>query len=155
MRPRCPTAAVLLACACAVLSVGCGGGAEEKNAYVEDVQAAQRTFVTRFEQVRKRLTTTSTLAQDQATLASFETITQRFATALEKVQPPEVVRAEHGRLVAAVAGYGADVGRARSQLRAASTEDRSIVRTQLSSSVAGTQEKIAKAVGDINAAIRE
>ena len=153
MRLPCPTAAVLLACT--VLGAGCGGDAEEKNAYVEDVQAAQRTFVTRFEQVRKRLTTTSTLAQDQATLEDFQTITERFATTLEKVQPPNEVRTEHGRLVAVIAGYGADVGRARMRLRTASTEDRTIVRTELSSAVAGTQEKIAKAVGDINAALRD
>ncbi len=140
---------------CAALAAGCGGGAEQKNAYVEDVQRAQRTFVTRFEQVRKRLTTTSTLVQDQATLANFQAITERFAATLEKVQPPADVRVEHDRLVAAVAGYGADVGRARARLRAASVEDRSIVRTELSSAVEGTQEKIAKAVGDINAALRQ
>ncbi len=141
---------------CAALAAGCGGGAEQKNAYVEDVQRAQRTFVTRFEQVRKRLTTTSTLVQDQATLANFQAITERYAATLEKVQPHADVPEQHDRLVAAVAGYGADVGRARARaLRAASVEDRSIVRTELSSAVEGTQEKIAKAVGDINAALRQ
>ncbi len=154
MRHRRPTAAVLVTCAALVAGCG-GGGAEEKNAYVDDVQAARRTFVTRFEQVRKRLTTTSTLVQDQATLADFQNVTQRFATTLEKMQPPEAARAEHDRLVAVVAGYGADVGRARERLRAASTEDRAVVRTQLSSAVGRTQERIAKAVGDINAALRE
>lgn len=153
MRPRRPTAALLLACA--ALAAGCGAGAEAENAYVDEVQAAQRTFVTRFEQVRKRLTPTSTLAQDQATLADFQRVTRRFTTTLEKVQPPEVARAEHDRLVTVVAGYGADVGRARERLRGASIEDRSAVRTQLSSAVEGTQEQIVKAVGDVNAALRE
>jgi len=152
MRPHRLIAALLLACA--ALVSGCGGG-EEKNAYVDDVQAAQRTFATRFEQARKRLTATSTLAQDRATLGDFQTITRRFATTLEELQPPDAVRAEHARLVAAIEGYGADVGRARAKLRSGTSEDRSAVRTELSSAVEGTQERIARAVGDINAGLRE
>lgn len=153
MRPQRLIAALLLACA--VLAAGCGGGAEEKNAYVDEVQAAQRTFATRFEQVRTRLTATSTLVQDRATLGDFQAITQRFATTLEELQPPEAVRDEHARLVAAIEGYGADVGRARAKLRSGTSVDRSAVRTELSSAVEGTQEQIVKTVGDINAGLRE
>jgi len=152
MRLRRPLAALLLALA--GLAVGCGGGAGEKNAYVEDVQAAQRMFVTRFDQVRKRLTATSTLAQDRATLGDFGTATGTFVTALKRVKAPAAVREQHRRLIAAVVAYQREVERAAVRLRSGSSQDRARVRTELSSSVEGTQARIAGAIGDINAGLR-
>ena len=153
MRLRRPTAAVLLACA--AVGAGCGGDADSKNAYVDDVQRAQRSFVTRFDQVRERLTATSTLAQDRATLGDFGTATAAFVTALGRVTPPEDVRAEHERLVAAVKEYERQVERAASRLRGGSVQDRAQVRTELSSGVGSTQARIATAIEEINAGLRD
>lgn len=153
MRLRRPTAAVLLACA--AVSAGCGGDAEQKNAYVDEVQRAQRTFVTRFDQVRKRLKATSTLDQDRATLGDFGTATRTFVTALGEAKPPPDVRAQHGRLVAAVKEYQRQVERAASRLRGGSAQDRAQVRTELSSGVGATQGRIATAIDEINAGLRD
>ena len=144
----------LLACL-ATLAAGCGGGGEAKNAYVEDVQVAQRTFVARFEQVRGRLTATSTLEQDRATLGDFGKATAGFVAALRRVTPPAEVREEHGRLVAAVLAYERQVEGAAKRLGGGSTQDRARVRTELSSSVERTQAQIAKAVGEINRGLRD
>ena len=152
MRLRHPIVALLLACA--ALAAGCGGDAEGKNAYVDDVQAAQRTFVTRFDQVRRRLTATSTLPQDRATLASFAQITGRFNATLARIEPPAGVRTQHRALVAVIARLERQFERGRARLQRGSDVDRSVVRTQLSSSVDGTQAEVSKAVADINAALR-
>ena len=152
MRPRHPIVALLLACA--ALAAGCGGDAEGKNAYVDDVQAAQRTFVTRFDQVRRRLTATSTLPQDRATLASFAQATGRFNATLARIEPPAGVRTQHRALVAVIARLERQFERGRARLQRGSDVDRSVVRTQLSSSVDGTQAEVSKAVADINAALR-
>lgn len=153
MRSR-RAAGALLACL-ATLTVGCGGGAEAKNAYVEDVQVAQRAFVARFEQVRGRLTATSTLEQDRATLGDFGKATAGFVAALRGVTPPAEVREEHGRLVAAVLAYEREVERAGKRLSGGSAQERARVRTELSSSVERTQAQIAKAVGEINRGLRD
>ena len=152
MRFPCPVLALLVACA--ALAAGCGGDSEAKNAYVDEVQAAQRSFVTRFDQVRKRLTATSTLAQDRATLAQFAQITGRFNTALAGIEPPAGVRARHRALVAVIARSEQQFGAARSRLQRGSDADRAGVRTQLSSSVDDTQTQVSKAVADINAGLR-
>lgn len=153
MRPSRLLAAVLLAGA--TLAAGCGGtDADTKNAYVTDVQTAQKLYVTRFEQVRKRLTATSTLAEDRAALGAFATTTQTLVASLKRITPPEEVREEHARLTAAAAGYARQVTRAREGLTSGTVADRAKVRTDLSSSVQGTQEQISKAIAEINAGLQ-
>jgi len=152
MPSRRPIVALLLLCA--ALAAGCGGDAEGKNAYVDDVQAAQRTFVTRFDQVRRRLAATSTLAQDRATLASFAQITGSFDASLARIEPPAGVRKQHRALVAVIARLEQQFERGRLRLRRGSDTDRSVVRTELSSSVDGTQAQVSEAVADINAGLR-
>jgi hypothetical protein len=152
MPSRRPIVALLLLCA--ALAAGCGGDAEGENAYVEDVQAAQRTFVTRFDQVRRRLAATSTLAQDRATLASFAQITGSFDASLARIEPPAGVRKQHRALVAVIARLEQQFERGRLRLRRGSDTDRSVVRTELSSSVDDTQAQVSEAVADINAGLR-
>lgn len=152
MRPGRPIAALVLVLG--ALAAGCGGDAEEERAYVAEVEAAQRAFVTRFDGVRDRLEATSTLAQDRATLGEFGTATEAFVAALAGIGPPAAVREEHGRLVAAVGVYRREVERAGRRLRGGAVQDRARVRTELSSRVAATQARIAEAVEDINAGLR-
>lgn len=152
MRPGRPIAA--LVCALIVLASGCGGDGAQDTAYVDDVQAAQRAFVSRFAGVRDGLDVTSTLEQDRATLAAFGAAAAAFARSLERVDPPAAVREEHGVLVAAVEGYRRAVERAGRRLRGGSVRDRALVRTELSSGVEATQARVAEAIGDINAGLR-
>jgi len=155
MRSRRAVAALLLSLATlVVVAAGCGGGADAKNAYVEKVQVAQRAFVARFEQVRGRLTATSTLPQDRATLGDFAQATAGFVTALRRAMPPSAVRDQHGRLVAAVLAYQRQVERAEKRLSGGSVQQRAQVRTELSSSVERTQAQIAQAIADINKGLR-
>lgn len=152
MRPRRPLAALLLACA--ALVTGCGGDAEEENAYVDAVSAAQRSYTNRFEQVRTRLTATSTLAQDRQTLADFGEATARFVAVLKRVERPSSVSGEHARLVGALERYERKVEAAAERLRGGSTEERAKIRTELSSAVTRTQEEVVAAIADINEALQ-
>lgn len=153
MRPRRAFAALLVICG--ALATGCGGDAGEKNAYVDEVQAAQRSYVGAFERVLSGLTPTSTAQQDVVTLGRFDEETSRFATALEQVDPPEDVRAQHRALTAAVAGFRRRLQDAESRLRGGSADARAEVRTELSSSLADSQRALAEAVNDINTALRD
>ena len=138
----------------AALASGCGDDVTARNAYVSDVQRAQSAFVTRFDQTLARLTATSTVAQDRATLATFTQIAGDFRSTLARVEPPSGVRAQHRALVAAVARFRGRLDRARAGLRRGSGADRSAVRTQLSSSVGDTQAEVSKAIERINVALR-
>ena len=153
MRPPRPLVAVLLAGA--ALAAGCGGtDADAKNAYVAEVQTAQKLYVTRFEQVRRRFTATSTLDEDRAALDAFARTTQTFVTSLKDISPPEEVSEEHARLTAAMVGYAGRVTQARSDLARGSDADRARGRTELASSVQATQERITKAIAEINAGLQ-
>ena len=119
------------------------------------MRVAQRTFIARFEQVRGRLKTTSTLEQDRATLGDFGKATTGFVAALRRVTPPAEVREEHGRFVAAVVAFERRIKDAAKRLGGGSAQDRAGVRTELSSGVERTQAQIAKAVGEINRGLRD
>jgi hypothetical protein len=151
MWPRRPLAALLLACAALA---ACGGDAEQENAYVDAVGVAQRTYVDRFDQIRTRLTATSTLDQDRQTLADFGEATERFVTTLKRVDRPGRVIDEHEQLVGALQRYERRVEAASKRLAGGSSAERAKVRTELSTSVVKTQEEVVAAIAAINKALR-
>jgi hypothetical protein len=153
MSPRRPGAALLAVVALA--AAGCGTDTKAENAYVDDVQRAQTAYVTRFDQSLARLTATSTLAQDRATLGQFAQITDRFGTTLQQLEPPSKVAAEHRALVAAVVAVREQFVRGRARLSGGTSRDRAVVRTQLSSAVDANQARFTKAIAAINAALHD
>jgi uncharacterized protein YceK len=122
-----PLLVVVLAVA-ALLS-GCGED-ERHTAYVERVDAAQRAFADRVEELSEGVTATSSARQDRATLARFEQALDEVVGELRAIAPPGEVRGLHARLVAALAGYERDVagvvraldGDSPARLRAAQRE---------------------------------
>lgn len=147
------SAVALLLLLAALLSAGCGNDATASNAYVTQVQQAQRTFADSFTNVRRRLAPSSTVAQDRRTLSDFAAAARRFTVALERIEPPDAVRAQHGRLVALVRKYGRGIDRAERQLDGASERERASVRSDLSTSVQDTQDDIGAAINAINAGL--
>lgn len=151
MSPRRP-AAVLLAVVALVAS-GCGSDANADNAYVGRVQRAQAAYVADFGKVLAGLTPTSTVAQDRATLGRFATVAGSYRAQLSDITPPAKVAAEHRALVRVVAGIQQQFASARKRLAEGSPAAAATVRTMLSSSVSVDQERVAKAIGDINATL--
>ena len=149
MRPR-RALALLLVAGAASTAAGCGSDADTENAYVTQVTSAQADYTREFGRIAKGLTPTSTLVQDRATLGAFGRTTRRFVGELRRIAPPARVRDEHDGLVAAVLGYQQQVERARNRLRDGSNEARAEVRTDLSSSVEETRDRISAAVRAIN-----
>lgn len=138
----------------AVALAGCGGDVTQENDYVEQVGAAQRAYVDRFEAIRVRLTATSTVEQDRQTLADFSTATERFVAKLKAVTRPGRVADEHAELVGALERYERRIDVASRRLESGSATERAKVRTELSSSVVETQEEVVSAIAAINKALR-
>ncbi len=130
---------------------GCGGGSgEEAERYVEQVNAAQESFADRFAAIQKRLTTTSTAAEDRRALRDFRLATDRIVRDLRAVDPPVRVDDLHGRLVDAVAGYGGEIDRARGMLSAGDPQQVIRARTELSGAVGDVSRRITAAITAIN-----
>ena len=120
------------AVACALLASACGGSDDEGGErYVERVNAAQKAFAARVDELSQGITSTSSAARDRRTLRSFEEAVDEVGGELRRIQPPGEVRALHERLITAVDGYGDEVqqaartletSRSASQLRGAQRE---------------------------------
>jgi hypothetical protein len=129
---------------------GCGGSDREAERYVEQVNAAQQTFADRFAAIQGRLTTTSSPAQDRRALREFGTATDRIVRDLRAVPAPERVDDLHLRLVAAVAGYGTQIERARGLLEEGDRRQAIRARTELSGAVGDVSRQITTAITAIN-----
>jgi hypothetical protein len=110
---------------------GCGSGdTKTANAYVESVNKAQTGFADTFTRIQAQITPTSSVKEDRATLADFETAIDDVVGQLRGVKPPDKVKALHAQLIAAIASYRDEVEKAR---RAFASHDRkTFVRTQRS-----------------------
>ena len=133
---------------------GCGGSGAEEERYVEQVNAAQESFADRFAAIQKRLTTTSTAAEDRRALRDFRLATDRIVRDLRAVEPPESVDDLHDRLIAAVAGYGSEIDRARGMLSAGDPQQVIRARTELSGAVGDVSRRITAAITAINARLQ-
>jgi hypothetical protein len=98
----------------------CGGGADErkaKNDYVNQVNAAQSDFAATVAAVSKRITKKSSSSQDRKTLEQFQSAIENVVKDLRAIKVPSAVRSEHGQLVAAMRGFGAQIKQATLALR--------------------------------------
>jgi hypothetical protein len=94
----------------AVALSGCGDEANSraaKNAYVRELNAAQKEFATNASTVSQQGKTTS-IGQYRRTLRRFEDTIADFATKLRGITVPRIVQDEHEQLVAALTRFGTD-----------------------------------------------
>ena len=143
--------AALLALAVA----GCGGGdVEQSNAYVDSVNLAQTRFASSFERLARDITSTSTPAQDRATLRSIGSSLDATVLDLRKIKPPEKVKAQHDQLVNAIADYGTAIGEAQQKL-GGTPEQATAAEARLAADTAETSTKVNAAIAAINQKLRE
>ncbi len=133
-----------------VLLAGCGGDGEARNAYVQEVQQAQRSYAAAFESVTKGLTPQSTAREDARTLMTLDEETGRFLSALRRADVPEEVREEHAALTRSVATYRTRLQDARGRLAGADPGRRRVVRTDLVRAVRSARTAIVRALAGIN-----
>lgn len=92
----------------------CGGtSAEDKNAYVDEINAALATYATTVTKTRSSITPDSSTAQDQRSFDRFEGAIKDVVATLKAIDVPADVGKEHDRLVGVFTGLGTDVARAR------------------------------------------
>jgi len=97
----------LLLGAIALSACGGDGDRDAKNAYVSQLNAAQREFATNASSVAQ-LGKSDSLGQYLRTLRRFENTIARFASTLRRINVPGVVQEEHKQLIGALTSYGKD-----------------------------------------------
>lgn len=144
--PRRPVLAVLLA---AVLLAGCGG-ADESNAYVDDVNAAQMDFAQTVDRLSSSITPESSASEDRRTLNRFEGAIGEVVADLREIDAPEVVEPEHQQLIAAMSGFGTDIDAAVDALRGGSRSAIRRAQRTLADATARVDRRINMAISGIN-----
>jgi hypothetical protein len=115
---RIAAAATLILAAVALVACGGGTSTKEKNAYAQQVNAAQTKF---------RTTVTAAAAgaaKGEQGVAGLQRTLRRFHTAVEgvvqdlrRIDAPSEVSAEHERLIALMGAYGDEVGQTIVEMR--------------------------------------
>jgi uncharacterized protein YukE len=148
-------AAALAFLLAALAAAGCGGAdVEASNAYVDRVNDAQTTFAASFERLAREITSTSTPAQDRETLRSIESTVDSSVADLRGITPPDDVRAQHDRLVAAIAGYGESIQSALDDL-GGSAERATAAQARLTADTTRASTQVTNAIAAINRELRD
>jgi hypothetical protein len=152
MRAR---AGVLLALVLAAVIAGCGGGGSKDNDnYVQALNRAQTGLAERFTALQKRITATSSAAQDRKTLQAYEAAVGTTVRDLRAIEPPNGFDDLHQRFVGEVLGYGTALRTARGQLQG--DDPRAILAAQgrLRTAVAQTGRRLNTTIQAINAKLK-
>ena len=136
---------------------GCGGDDVEKNnAYVDQVNLAQTQFASSFDAPLARdHEPRARPAQDRKTLRGIEAAIDATVADLRAIKPPDKVKALHGELVDAIAGYGDAIGAAESEPVAARRREATRAEAQLAADTARTSTQVTAAIAAINQKLRE
>jgi len=129
---------------------GGGGGVKEANTYVDKVNAAQNRFASTIDSLSAQITSTSTPAEDKATLAHFQDAVDRVVKDLHAVKPPEKVQADHAQLIAAMEGFGGQVHEVSAALSSGSATKLLEAQQQLAKATADVSQKINATIAAIN-----
>lgn len=153
---RAPAAlALLLAALLTVALAACGGDdTEAKNAYVDEVNTAQTSFASTFEQLSTRITSTSTPEEDRATLRRFRAAIDRTTARLEGVTPPDSVKELHQQFIAEIDSYG-DAIRTFQGALDGDAEELAKAQAALAKQTSQTGEDINRTIERINQRLRE
>lgn len=152
---RAGLALLLLLLTMAAVLAGCGGGdTDEKNAYVDQVNAAQQSFATTFEQLSSRITSSSTPTEDRRTLRGFQAAVDKTTRQLEGVTPPDSVKQLHQQLIDEIGSYGDAITAFRSALGGGIVQI-SKAQAALATKTSQTSADINRTIDRINQTLRE
>jgi ElaB/YqjD/DUF883 family membrane-anchored ribosome-binding protein len=105
----------------AVVALGaCGGGTstKDKNAYAQQVNAAQTKFASTVSTAASEESKGErSLSRLQLTLRRFHTAVDGVVRDLRNIDAPSEVSTEHERLVSVMSGYGDQIGRTIDEMR--------------------------------------
>jgi hypothetical protein len=143
---------LLLVLVAAGLLAGCGGGGgvKEANSYVDAVNKAQTRFASTVDSLSAQITSTSTPAEDRATLGKFQGAVEQVVGDLRAVDPPDKVRDLHARLITAMKDFGEQVREVSSALSSGSATRLLAAQEQLAKATAEVSQKINATIAAIN-----
>jgi hypothetical protein len=140
----------------AVALGGCADGdVKEANAYVGAVNAAQGRFAATSETLLARIAPDDAPARNRAALTRFYGAVDGLVTELRRIEPPGRVRTLHGRLIAAVVRFGADLRAAGAAITSRSASRVLRGQERLARATSTVARRINATIGDINAALED
>jgi hypothetical protein len=145
--------AAIVLCLLAALA-GCGGGSRDRSDYVKALNKAQTGLAERFQALQKRITPTSTPAQDTRTLRGYEGAVRTTVADLRAVEPPSGFGVLHRRFVGEVAEYGTALQDARGRLRGNDPQATLAAQGRLRTAIAQTGERLNATIRAINDKIK-
>ncbi len=140
--------------AVALGAAGCGGSVEKSNAYVDQVNLAQTQFASSFTRLSREITASSTPAHDRKTLRAIQGSIDKTVTDLRAIDPPDKVKALHGDLVDAIAGYGEAIGTAEDGL-SGTVAEATRAQSQLATDTGRASSQVTAAISAINQKLRQ
>jgi len=138
-----------------VVVAGCGSDSKSANEYVDAVNRAQNDFAATFDRLSSQITSTSTPAQDQKTLAGFKRAVDKVVGDLRAVEPPSKVKQLHDELINEIASYGKEIDKAKSAFANGSPKEIIKAQTQLVTAVTRVSAQINRTIDAINKKLRE
>lgn len=149
-----PLGALLVSAALVACGAAEGNSTEDKNAYVERINAAQRTYAMTVTNVKKSVTPTSTPRQDRRTIERFQTAIAEILETLRTIKVPSDVRKEHGQLVAVFTRLDKDIALAAKTLRERTVQAVAEAQRLLGAATVTVNTKLATARQAINRRLR-
>ncbi|HEV2820138.1 MAG TPA: hypothetical protein VGW11_06505 [Solirubrobacteraceae bacterium] len=148
--------AALLILLAGALVAGCGGDAEERNAYVGQVNRAQQAFADTVQELSGQITEESTTDADRKTLRRFESAIDGVVEELRSIEPPEEVATQHRELVQTMDGYGDEVSAAVDALEEdEDPEELLSAQRQLLEATRKVSADINRSIGEINGRLQD
>lgn len=136
-------------------AAGCGDDAEERNAYVDKVNRAQKSFADTVQELSGQITEESSTDSDRKTLRRFESAIDGVVEELRSIEPPEEVETQHGELVETMDGYGDEVSAAVDALEEEEPEELVSAQRELLEATRRVSADINRSIGEINGRLQD
>jgi hypothetical protein len=141
----------------AVLALAaCGGGtsAKEKNAYAQEVNAAQQRFASTVSSVSEGTGAGNSIRQQQRTLQRFETAIAGVVKELNAIDAPSEVTKEHERLTTVMTGFGKAIGQANDAMKNPTATRIDTAQRDVTTATSSVNARVSAAIAAINAKLR-
>jgi FKBP-type peptidyl-prolyl cis-trans isomerase (trigger factor) len=149
---------VLLAASALAALAGCGSSdgidRAQANRYADAVNKAQSDFAGTLDELSAKVTPTSTRAQDDKTLQSFQTAVDRVVGQLKAVDVPPRVKDLHAKFIAQISAYGREIDRVRPAFDSPDPQKILAAQQQLRTAVQKVSDQINGTINQINAKLK-
>jgi hypothetical protein len=132
----------------AALAFAAGCGNDEQNDYVDDVNAAQQSFLD--EMTAAASTTPTNPSQADQLIGDMQGAIDAFVSDLEGIDPPEEVSDLHDELITTMSDIGDQIGELGDALTSGNPQQAAQAATQLTTAVSTAQTDVTSIIDQIN-----